>query len=96
MPRLVSTAIAAAVIALALAACGKVIDDQKAEDSIQADFEKNVGIAASSVDCPSDVDVKTGDTFDCVVETKRGKATVTLKILNEDADVRVVNLKRGG
>jgi hypothetical protein len=30
------------------------------------------------------------------VETKRGKATVTLKILNEDADVRVVNLKRGG
>jgi hypothetical protein len=90
--------LAAAIAAIALgASCGgKVIDDNKAEDAIERDFERNVGIPAISVDCPTDVDVKAGNNFDCVVKTKRGKATVTLKVLNEDADVRVTDFKPGG
>jgi Domain of unknown function (DUF4333) len=87
----------AAAFAIALGGCGgKVIDDERAEQSIEDDFERSVGIRASSVDCPTDVDVTTGDTFECRVETQRGTATVTLEILNEDADVRVVDLKQGG
>jgi hypothetical protein len=91
-----SACVAASIAALALAGCSKVIDDGKAEDAIQADFENNVGVAAKSVDCPGDIDVNAGETFDCIVATERGKATVTLKILNDDADVRITDVKAGG
>jgi hypothetical protein len=91
--RQIRAAITASLAALALAGCAKVIDDKKAEDAIKQDFGRNTGLTATSVDCPGDVDVKTGDTFDCAVETNQGNATVILKILNEDADVRVTGVK---
>jgi hypothetical protein len=96
MPRSLAAAVAALMLALGAGCGGKVIDESKAEDAVQRDFERGVGIDASSVDCPGDVDVKAGNTFNCVVQTKRGRATVTLKVLNEDADVRVTGFKPGG
>jgi Domain of unknown function (DUF4333) len=97
MPKAVRTGAASAValIALALSACGgTVIDEDKAEDAVKADVEQALDVKVESVDCPSDVDVEAGTSFDCTVEAANGlKATATLKILNEDADVRFVNLK---
>jgi PBP1b-binding outer membrane lipoprotein LpoB len=86
---------AVAIAALLIAGCGsKVIDDKKAEAAIKSDVENNTSVKVASVDCPGDVKVNTGTTFDCTVRAQDGRsATVTLKILNENADVKVVNLK---
>ncbi len=89
-----------AVIALAAAAgavvvgCGEtVIDSAKTEEAITASLEKSQGMKISSVDCPSDVEVKAGTTFECTVVQKGGKEeTAELKILNKNADVSLVHL----
>lgn len=74
--------------------CGSVIDAAKTEDAIEQNLEQSVGQKVRSVDCPSDVDVETGATFDCAVElADGGQETATLKILNEDADIEVTNLR---
>jgi hypothetical protein len=84
----------ALVLVLAVAGCGEtVIDSAKTEGAIEHDLEKSVGLKIASVDCPSDIEVKTGTKFQCVVtETGGKKQTATLKILNEDADVSLVDL----
>jgi hypothetical protein len=84
----------ALVLVLAVAGCGEtVIDSAKTEGAIEHDLEKSVGLKIASVDCPSDVEVKTGTKFQCVVtETGGKKQTATLKILNEEADVSLVDL----
>ncbi len=88
-------ALALAIAALALAACGEtVIDEAKAEDAVFADLE-SLDVAVQSVDCPEDVEVEPGKTFECKVTVGGGRqeATATLRILNEDADVRFVDFQ---
>ena len=82
------------VLVLAIAGCGEtVIDATKTEDAIEHNLEKSVGLKIASVDCPSDVEVKKDTKFQCVVTETGGKQqTATLKILNEDADVSLVDL----
>lgn len=89
-----------ALAALALAAflavgCGEtVIDDVKTEGAIEQNLEDSLGKRVTSVDCPSGVEVEAGKSFDCAVVLAGGKGeTATLKILNEDADVEVTDLK---
>jgi len=91
-----------ALAGLALAAffavgCGEtVIDASKTEAAIEQNLEKSVGQKVSSVECPTDVEVKAGDTFDCTVHLAGGKEeTTTLKIINSDADVEVTDLSPG-
>jgi NAD(P)H-hydrate repair Nnr-like enzyme with NAD(P)H-hydrate epimerase domain len=87
--------LALAFVVFLVAGCGEtVIDSAKTEAAIEDNLEKSVGQKVSSVDCPSGVEVKTGATFDCAVTLAGGKQeTATLKILNEDADVEVTDLK---
>jgi NAD(P)H-hydrate repair Nnr-like enzyme with NAD(P)H-hydrate epimerase domain len=75
--------------------CGEtVIDDAKTEAAIEQNLEDSVGQKVATVDCPSGVEVEPGETFDCTVSLAGGKEeTATLKILNEDADVEVTDLK---
>jgi Domain of unknown function (DUF4333) len=88
-------ALASALALLALAACGdKVIDDDKAEDAVQADLERGLEVEVESVECPSDVEVDPGETFECTVTAASGdRATATLKIRDEEANVRFVDLE---
>lgn len=88
--------VAVAVVALLAAGCGEtVIDDVKAEGAIQSNLEKSLDAKIKSVDCPSDQKVEKGQTFTCTVIFSDGeRATATLKILNEDADVSLVGLKQ--
>jgi hypothetical protein len=92
----IGAVLALALAVLALAGCGEtVIDDTKAEDAVFADLE-SLDVAVQSVDCPEDVEVKAGETFECAVTVggARQDATATLRILNEDADVRFVDYRR--
>ncbi len=95
MRRTLPAVLVALVAALSLAACGDtVIDDGKAEEAIQQDVESTLKVKVSSVDCPGDVEVEVDKEFDCTVKSDAGDATVTLKILNEDADVRVTDFQQ--
>lgn len=80
---------------LLVAGCGEtVIDDAKTEAAIEDNLSKSLGKKVSSVDCPSGVEVKAGESFDCAVTLSGGKQeTAALKILNEDADVEVTDLQ---
>jgi hypothetical protein len=70
-----------------------VIDDDKAEDVVQADLERGLDVRVESVECPSGVDVEPGERFECDVTAANGDmATATLKIRNEDADLRFIEL----
>jgi NAD(P)H-hydrate repair Nnr-like enzyme with NAD(P)H-hydrate epimerase domain len=89
---LVALTVAAGLLA---AGCGEtVIDDVKTEQAIEQNLQDSLGRNVAAVDCPSGVEVESGATFDCAVSLAGGKQeTATLKILNEDADVEVTNLK---
>ncbi|MEX0973191.1 MAG: DUF4333 domain-containing protein [Solirubrobacterales bacterium] len=84
-----------AALPLLAVGCGEtVIDDVKTEGAIEQNLENSLGKQVSSVDCPSGVEVEAGASFDCAVVLAGGKGeTATLKILNEDADVEVTDLK---
>jgi hypothetical protein len=86
---------AAALIAIG---CGKtVLDTTKTEDTLEQNVEQATGEKVASVDCPSDVEVKKGGTFNCTVRFKNGNREVaTLKIRNEDADLSVTDLRPEG
>ena len=89
-----------AVVALVVAGvvvvgCGDtVIDSSKAEGAIQSNLEKALHHKVSLVSCPSEQKVEPNATFDCTVDFSNGKqATATLKILNKDADVSLIDLQ---
>lgn len=90
-----SALVALAVAAFVASGCGEtVIDSAKTEAAIEENLQKSLKQKVSSVECPSDVEVKAGKTFDCTVDLAGGKQeTATLKILNSDADVEVANLQ---
>jgi hypothetical protein len=86
--------IAGFAAALALAGCAKVIDEGEAEDAIKSDLQRVAPgrVAVTSVDCPGGVDVDPGKTFECTFDTKDGRqGSVTMKIVNDDAQVRPVD-----
>ena len=86
-------AMLAAVLALALAGCGGTeLDVAKTEDSMKAELERSTGIEATSMDCPSGVEVKAGEKFECTLTEKGGKEIpVKLEITDEDANLKLLN-----
>ncbi len=87
-------------LALALAAflapgCGGTeIDDAATADTVEQYLENSIGQKVSSVECPSGVEVESGETFSCEARLEDGATeTVTLKILNEDADIEVAKIQ---
>jgi hypothetical protein len=89
-------AIAALVLAAVFASgCGEtVIDDAKTEAAIEKNLEDSAGKKPTAVECPSGVEVVKDETFNCTVKLAGGKEeTATMKILNEDADIELSDLK---
>lgn len=85
------------LVALLAAGCGEtVIDSVKVEAAIEQNLHHATGEKVGSVECPSGVEVKAGATFECSVELGGKQETVTLKILNSNADVEVTDLKVKG
>ena len=90
-----------AIILLALAAAfaagcgGTVLDDVKTEETLEQSLRRS-GLKVAAVDCPSGVEVEKGVTFECTVSLAGGEEQTTkLEILNEDADVKQVDLEPG-
>lgn len=84
----------ALVSAIGAGCGGKVIDTAKTEAALEQDLEEQGGKKISAVDCPSDVSVEPGATFECTVSYAGGEREVaTLEIRNSDADVSVTDLR---
>lgn len=86
------------VAGVLIAGCGgTVIDSVNLEETVQQSLEGSEGKSVKAVDCPSDQEVVVGDTFACTVEySDGGRATATLRIRNEDADLSLIKLKPSG
>ncbi len=82
-------------LALAVVGCGGVeLDASKTQDQLKAYIENLEKTKVSSVDCPSGVEVKAGNTLECSVSLHDGqRGTVTVKILNSSADTAVTDLR---
>jgi len=81
------TFIAAAALLLGVAACGKSTIDQSSEVDLVNKQLKQDGLQPKSVDCPSDVEAKQGQTFTCNVTATNGHTgTYTIKVESVSGD----------
>lgn len=76
-----------AILALAAAGCGtKTIDESSEVDLINKQLDSQ-NLKAKSVDCPSDIEAKEGETFECNVTLTNGNTgTYTVKVQNVNGD----------
>jgi hypothetical protein len=73
---------------------GTVIDQAKLDDTTQVSLERSLHERIKTVECPSDLSVDPGSTFECTVVFPDGKReSAILKIRNKDADVSIVGLE---
>lgn len=86
---------ALALFAAGAAGCaGTVVDPVKAREAIADDVQRKTGVGVGRVSCPSEVEVVPGDVFFCEVTAVDGRrARVGVRILNRDADVRLLGLE---
>lgn len=87
----------AGIGALVVAGCGsKVIDSGKAEKFVKSGLEAGGTTKVKSVSCPSNVEVKSGRTFDCKVQGQNGqKLKVKLRIVDSKGTVTPVGAAPG-
>lgn len=93
--RSLSALLGVVAIAFVVAGCGDtVLDSTKTEEQLQASLSESLGEKVTSVDCPSNIEVEKGKTFNCSVKMQKGEdQIVTLEIRNSDADVSVTDIR---
>jgi hypothetical protein len=71
-----------------------VIDSEKASSKIKSSIERSLHEAVKSVSCPEDQEVVAGARFHCIVVFTYGeRAAITLKVLNAQADIKLLALR---
>ena len=78
------------------AGCGAdVVDARKLEAAVLAETMVKTDTKIESVECPTDLQVIPGSEFTCTVIAADGvEATADLEILNNDADVDFIRLRK--
>jgi hypothetical protein len=68
----------------ALSACKSKVNKEKLEKSIRDEFKNKIGQEPKSVECPSEVVEKKGETFTCeVVIDDQNKGVITVTMMGE-------------
>jgi NAD(P)H-hydrate repair Nnr-like enzyme with NAD(P)H-hydrate epimerase domain len=80
------------VVVSALAGCSENIDDEKVEDFLLDNAQAPALI--ESIDCPSDIEVDEGSTFDCEVHTRGGGLEISTMRQVEDERVELAGTKQ--
>jgi hypothetical protein len=87
MVKVAATFTAVAALLPGVAACGKSTIDQSSEVDLVHKQLAHDKLQAKSVDCPSDVDAKEGETFSCdVVLTNGNTGTYDIKVTSVSGD----------
>ena len=77
----------AALIAVSAAACGEeTIDPGQAERSLTSTVQKRIGFKIAGVRCPSGVEAKVGESFECTYRAPDGPYTATLRVTSVDGE----------
>jgi NAD(P)H-hydrate repair Nnr-like enzyme with NAD(P)H-hydrate epimerase domain len=85
--------IAGGVVVSAVGGCGdETIDDGKVEDFLRDNAQAPALI--ESIDCPSDIEVDEGDTFDCQVHTRGGGLEISTMRQIEDERVELAGTRQ--
>ena len=82
----------AAGVVVSLAGCSETIDDEKVEEFLLDNAQAPALI--ESIDCPDDVEIDEGDTFECEVHTKGDGLEVSTVRQVEDERVELVGTKQ--
>jgi hypothetical protein len=80
--------LASVTAALALAACGtQQLDTAEAEKTIADRLGQQAGTKVT-INCPDDVEIKKGDTFECTAKARKDTAKVKVTQLDDEGNVR--------
>jgi hypothetical protein len=74
-----------AVLAVLLAGCTEKLDSSDAE----AKLKDQLGARAKAVDCPGDIEVKTGKKFTCTLTDPSGAKSKLPVTIDDKGDLRV-------
>jgi hypothetical protein len=77
------TVVAVCVLAAFGGACTKTLDTPKLEDDVKAEIAGKLGETGLTVDCPDDVEVQAGATFECTATGQSG-TTATIEVTQTD------------
>ena len=86
--RRTSAVLAVAGLSLGLASCSSYIDESKVESSIKSGAAAQLKIKVDSVDCPSDVEAKKGNTFMCTIKAEGDSAKIKVTQQDDEGSVR--------
>jgi hypothetical protein len=76
------------MVLFALVACTKKIDPDKLDKLITGMFEEQLDLEVTEIDCPKDIKVEEGETFECVVEVDpKGKVPVIVKMTDSTGSI---------
>lgn len=82
--------LAIAAVAFALLACQSKINQKKLDKIITKMFDKQLSLEVSEIDCPEDVKIKEGETFECEVTVEpSGTIPVVVEMTDDDGSVDV-------
>lgn len=79
---------ALAVLSIAAAACTKTLDTDGLEGELKGQIEQQIPGEIASVDCPADVAVEAGATFECTAVDESG-AEFTISVTQRDDQGKV-------
>jgi hypothetical protein len=82
----------AALSALALGACGsETIDTADLEGKLTDQLGRSAGVSPKGVECPEDITVEKGRTFDCTLTAPNGdQVRVDVTLTNDEGGFRAV------
>jgi Domain of unknown function (DUF4333) len=79
---------AVAALVLAAAACTKSLDSEGLEATLKEQLTQETGSTITAVDCPDEIKVETGGTFECTVTEESGTTfTLSLTQTNDKGNV---------
>ncbi len=81
--------IAITFLVILAAACSKTLDTAGLETELKSGLESQLNISGVTVECPADIKVEKGATFECSASDDTGaKATITVTQTDEEGNVR--------
>ncbi len=86
--RRVPVVLAVVGLSFGLASCSSVIDETKVESSIKSGAAAQLKIKVDSVDCPSNIEAKKGNTFTCTIKAEGDSAKIKVTQQDDQGSVR--------
>jgi len=78
------TALFLGICVAALSGCTKKLDGSQVEENIKTNMKAQTGTEMKSVECPKDIEAKSGATFECKAAATSGEDIVVLVTQDDD------------